>query len=329
MEYFFRFEHPGLLMISFGVLAGAVAARWWWHKSIQFRYSLGAVIAEQQQQSHHPFKKILEGLQLLAMVLIACAIGKPQLVDSRSNIIVEGIDIMLALDASGSMQFQDCSDDDRSRFEVAKDEAVRFIEKRPNDAIGLVIFGKVALSRCPLTMDKRIITELIQDLELGDIDPDATMLATAMMTAINRLKSSVAKSKVIILLTDGEPSPGDIDPDVAVKIAQKFGIKVYTIGIGSDRDEMILHPFGGLMQKPKVNTPLLQKIARETGGKFFMAHNDRDMRTIYDTIDRLEQTEHESPLYSRYADIYAPMIIAALLLLFIGQLLGSGVWFSI
>lgn len=329
MEYFFRLEFPWLFFISLIMIFVAAIARWWFHKSVQFRYSLGTILAQKGQASHHPYKKIFMLGQVLIFGGLAFLIGNPQLVDRRSNIIVDGIDIIVALDVSGSMQFQDYSQDERSRFEVAKDEAVRFIEKRLNDAIGLVLFGKVALSRCPVTMDKKILINIIEDLKLGDIDPDATMLSTALITAANRLKDSKAKSKIIILLTDGEPSSGDIDPQVALKIVKKFGIKLYTIGIGSDEDEIMIHPLGGLIQKPKVNVPLLQHLARETGGKFFMAHNDRDMRSIYDTIDQLERTEHESPLYSRYFDIYAPFLLAILIALFIEQLLRSFVWFSI
>ena len=329
MEYFFRFEQPALAIIALLLCGIALLYRWRYGHSIQFRYALSEQLADAKQHSHHPFKKILMGLQMIACGLIAIAIGKPQLVDTRSNIIVDGIDIMLALDASGSMDFQDYSEDRRSRFDVAKDEAIRFINKRPNDAIGLVLFGKAALCRCPLTMDKRIVRDLIEELQLGDIDPNATMLSTALISAVNRLKNSKAQSKVIILLTDGEPSPGDVDPEVALKIAQKFGIKIYTIGIGSDQNELIMHPFYGPVQKPKVNASLLRKIARETGGTFFMAHNDRDMRSIYDTIDRLEQTKHESPLYSRYFDIYAVLVVAAIVLLLFKQLLSARVWFSI
>ncbi len=279
--------------------------------------------------TRHPYQKLFYFVRLFVFVMLALLVAKPQLVDSRSNIVVDGIDIMLVLDVSGSMQFQDYSDDQRSRFEVAKEEAIRFIHKRINDAIGLVIFAKDAISRCPLTMDKTVINDMVENLKIGDIDPDGTLLATGMVTAINRLKNSSAKSKIMILLTDGEPSPGDMDFEAANEIAKKFGIKVYTIGIGSDKDEIFLHPLYGMVAKPKVNVPLLQKIARETGGRFFMAHDARDMRSVYDTIDRLEKTKHEAPLYSRYFDIVAPFVILILLLLLFEQLLSTFIWFSI
>ncbi len=330
MAYFFRFEQPWLFIISLSLIAVAILWRWARYKPILFRYSLGSQLIADKQASSHPYVKFLYLFRLLIFATLAFLTGKPQLVDSRSNIIVEGIDIVLTLDASGSMQLQDYSDDERSRFEIAKDEAIRFIDKRPNDAIGLVIFGNTALCRCPVTMDKKILTDLIEQFSLGDIDANGTMLSTGLITAINRLKHSSVGSKVIILLTDGEPSPGDIEPEAAIAIARKFGIKIYTIGIGSDKEETMFHPFfGGIIQKPKVNEALLKEIARQTGGKFFMAQNDREMRTIYDTIDCLERTRHESPLYSRYFDIYMWLALAVLCVLFFEQLLASTCWFSI
>jgi Ca-activated chloride channel family protein len=261
--------------------------------------------------------------------LLAFLIAKPQLVDNRSNIIVDGIDIMLVLDVSGSMQFQDYADDQRSRLQVAKDEALRFVNKRTNDAIGLVIFGKDALSRVPLTLDKKIINTLISTLEIGIIDPDGTVLSTAIVTAANRLKNSQAKSKVMILLTDGAPSENDTDPNLAIELAQKMGIKIYTVGIGSDEEQFIMHPLYGLIPKPKINKTLLTKIAQETGGKFFLARNSKDMRAIYDTIDSLEKTTHETSLFNKYYDIFIPFVWTIIILLLAELLLSTTIWFGI
>ncbi len=329
MEYFFRFEQWWLLLITIPLIAAAALLRYWLSSTLHIRYALAHTLKIKKYETRHPYRKIFYLLRLLVVSLLALVVAKPQLVDSRSNIVVEGIDIMLVLDASGSMQYPGYSDDARTRFQVAKEEAVRFIEKRMNDAMGLVIFGKDAISRCPLTMDKKIIRDLIESLEIGDIDPDGTMLATAMIAAINRLKQSKAPSKIMILLTDGEPSPGDIDPMAAVEIAKKFGIKVYTVGIGNDKQEMIVHPLYGYIPMPKVNAPLLQKIARETGGSFFMAYNARDMRSIYDTIDQLEKTKHEAPLYSRYFDIFIPLVMTTIILLGLHQVLATFMWFSL
>lgn len=329
MEYFIRFEYWWLLLILLPIIFVAILLRRLWYQPIIYRYSLGEALKEAHQESNHYAPRIFYVSRLITLVTLALLIAKPQLVDSRSNMIVEGIDIMLVLDASGSMQYQDYSDDSRSRFEVAKEEAIRFINKRKNDAIGLVLFAKDAISRCPLTYDKKILSEIVENLQLGDIDPDGTMLATGMVTAINRLKHSHAKSKIMILLTDGEPSEGDMDPMAACQIAKKFNIKVYTIGIGSTKEEVFMHPLYGFVAKPKVNEALLQKIARDTGGVFFMAHNAKDMREIYDTIDSLEKTKHETPLYTRYYDVYVPFALALLALMVFYITLSSYGWFSV
>lgn len=329
VDFFLRFEYVWFLAATLTLVCIAVLWRYRYSKAVYYSYSLGKELKSHHQTTRHPYQKIFYLIRFLTLLTLAFLIAKPQLVDSRSNIQIEGIDIMLVLDASGSMQFQDYSDDDRSRFQVAKEEAIRFIKKRVNDAMGLVIFGKDAISRSPLTMDKNILNEMVGNLQIGDIDPDGTMLATAMVTGINRLKGSSAHSKIMILLTDGEPSDGDMDPTAACAIAKKLGIKIYTIGIGSEDDQVFMHPLYGMVAKPKVNVGLLKQIARETGGKFFMAHNAKDMRTIYDTIDTLEKTKHEAPLYSRFFDLFTPFVAALIAVLTLELLISTFVWFSI
>ncbi len=311
------------------VLAGALA-RLYVHKSVVYRYTLGAVLAAAGFASNHWYKKLLYALRLLTLCTLAFLAARPQLVDSRSKVTVEGIDIVLVLDASGSMQSQDFADDQRTRFEVAQQEALRFINLRHNDAFGFVLFGKDAISRCPITHDKKLLKSIVQDVRLGQVvDPDGTVLSIALLNAINRLKYSQSKSKVIILLTDGEPSEGDIDPNIPLAIAKKMGIKIYTIGIGSEEDQMIIHPLFGRIPKPKVNRKLLEQIAHHTGGQFFMARNAQDMRDVYDTIDKLEKTEHEAPVFTRYYDIYAPALLAVLSLLCLELILTTWMWFGI
>lgn len=267
--------------------------------------------------------------RLLVLIVLVLLCAKPQLVDTRSSIIVEGIDIMLVMDVSGSMGYIDYEDDRRSRIEIAKDEAIRFIQKRTHDAIGLVIFGNEAVSRAPLTLDKPLLTSFVKTLDLGIINPDGTLLATALVTAANRLKHSKAASKVMILLTDGEPSEGDYDPQVALEIAKKLGIKIYTIGIGSDEERFMQHPFYGIVRAPKINSALLTRLAQETGGRFFIARNAKDMRTIYDTIDQLEKTKQETPIFSKYYDVFVPVIWLLIGLLLIPLCMATGRWFGL
>jgi Ca-activated chloride channel family protein len=329
LDYFLRFAYPAALYILIPVVLLLLFARLRLHKTTIYRYTLTSQLKKNHISSRHPYKIILFILRLLVLLILAFLIAKPQLVDSHSKVKVHGIDIVLTIDVSGSMQIQDDKQDTRPRVEIAKTEAIRFIDKRTNDAIGLVIFGQDAVSRCPLTLDKFILKDIVHDLQIGVIDPQGTVLSTALITAINRLKNSTAKSKVIILLTDGEPSENDIQPHVAIEAAKKMGIKVYTIGIGSDKEVRMMHPLYGAVMMPKVNADLLTLIAQQTGGKFFMARNAKDMRTIYDTIDSLEKTEVEAPVFSNYWDIFIPFVWLALSLLIVEILLSCFVWFSL
>ncbi len=267
-------------------------------------------------------------MRAVSLALLVFLIAKPQLVDSHSKVSAQGIDIMLAIDISGSMEMQDDERDVRSRVEIAKAEAIRFIEKRTNDAIGLVIFAQDAVSRCPLTHDKRMVRHLVQNLQIGQIDHLGTVLATALISAMNRLKNSKAKSKVIILLTDGEPSENDTPALVAIEAAKRLDVKVYTIGIGGDKPVFVQTMYG-IARSPGVNVELLKKIAHDTGGKFFMARNAQDMRTIYDTIDSLEKTDNETPVFSNYWDIFIPFIWLIITLLLTELVLSTYIWFGI
>ncbi len=329
MEYIVRFANQGLWFLAVPTLLLILAVRIMRHKNTRYAYPVANMLSCQGFSSAHPYKKILNAVRFLVLLLLAVLLLKPQLVDTSSQVKVSGVDIMLALDISGSMRFQDFQDDERSRVEIAKDEAIRFISKRDNDAIGLVIFGLDAISRCPLTLDKHILTECVRDLQVGTVNPDGTVLATGLLTAIARLKDSKAKSKVIILLTDGEPSDGDSDPKIAIQMAKELGIKVYTIGIGSDTQEQLMDPLFGIMIKPCVNAKLLAYIAAQTGGRFFMARSSHDMRDIYTTIDRLERSELQVPVFSRQYDLGAYGAWVILILLSMGGWLSAYRWFSL
>ncbi len=328
MNYFFRFEYGWLLYILFPVLIIGIIARYVWYRYPRFSYSLAESISKQVRSKSVYFRYVFFALRVLIFFVLALLLAKPQLVDYKSEVPIEGIDIMLVLDVSGSMRFCD-ENETRSRFEIAKDEAIRFSKKREYDALGLVLFGKNAISRCPLTFDKNMLKDMIEELELGDIDADGTMLVRGILAAANRLKYSTAKSKIMILLTDGEPSEGDVDSSVAIEVANKLGIKIYTVGIGSEGQTMFYHPFYGHIPMQGVNKELLDMIANQTGGKSFMAHNAADMRAIYDTIDQLEKTEHEVPLFSRHEDVYQSYLLGALYVLCIELFLSTFVFFTV
>jgi Ca-activated chloride channel family protein len=330
MTYFFlKLLHPWLVLLLFVCLIIAMIIRNKVYAPVVYKYSLATDIKKNSYIPEHPHKKIIYFLRFLMCAILAITIGKLQLVDVRSKVPIQGIDIVLVLDVSGSMQFQDYEDDSRSRFDVAKAEAIRFIKKRYNDALGLVLFGKDTVSRCPITSDRQLLEEVVRELSLGVINADGTMLITGMVTAANRLKHSKSKSKVMILLTDGEPSEGDMDVSVGIDIAKKLGIKVYTIGIGSEQEQMFMHPLYGFVSKPKVNKDLLTEIARATGGRYFMASSAADMRCVYDTIDTLEKTDHEVPVFSIYHDLVFPCIMAIIVVLLCELFLSTFVWFAL
>lgn len=330
MAHLFRFADPVILYILLPLVALVAVLVWLRRTKVRYRYPLASLAAKQGFASYHPHKKIFFCMRLITLFILALLIARPQSVDSRSKITVEGIDIILVLDVSGSMSMPHHANDERSRIAVAKEEALHFIEQRTNDALGVVIFGNDAASRCPLTVDKGMLREIINEIDIGSIDHEGTVLATAMVTAANRLKSSTARSKIMILLTDGEPSENDSDPALAITIAKQLGIKVYTIGIGDNQEIMVSHPFYGMVPfKTTLNRSLLTKIAHETGGQFFEAKSAEDMRAIYDTINRLETTKIEAPLFTRYYELFMPWAIGLLVLMAIESLLKALVWFGL
>jgi Ca-activated chloride channel homolog len=326
-NYFFRFATPYALLLLFAVPCIIfLRSR---KRVLRYFYPPTHLLAAADMGRGTIYRIFLKILRIIASVLLIIVCARPQWVDEQSKIEVQGIDIMLVLDVSGSMDLPYDAKNQRSRFEVAKDEACRFIKKRCNDAIGLVLFGNEVISRSPLTMDKTMLLDMVNSLRLGEVDYNGTKLATSMVTGVNRLKDSKAASKIMIVLTDGQPSAGDTEPKVPVEIAKKYGIKIYTIGIGSEYAEVIGHPLYGWVHSSAINRPLLESIALHTGGRCFIAHNPQDMREIYDSIDQLEKTKLEMPLFAEYYDMYVPVLCAALVLLSAEVLLSTFMWFSV
>lgn len=328
MEEFLRFAYASSWYVTVPVALCAITYKIGWYKHTLYAYPLARTLLQQGMASKHPYRTIFFIVRVFLLAVLMMLIAKPQWVDSRSQITVEGIDIVLVLDVSGSMSTPHHEDDERRRIDVAKEEAIRFIQKRDNDAIGLVIFANDALSRCPLTVDKDILKNIIEETDLNLLDPRGTVLSRAMITAANRLRHSHAESKVMILLTDGEPTENDASPEVAIAAAKELGIKVYTIGIGGDIT--IYHPFyGRIQQSAHANTTLLKRIAKETGGMYFEAKKPDDMHAIYDTIDQLEKTNIEAPIFTYYHDWFMPFLWAAIALMIFEIVMSSLVWFSV
>ena len=263
-------------------------------------------------------------LRALALTLIIVATARPQTVDvSTKTKTTRGIDIVMAIDVSASMLAKDLKP---NRLEALKKVASKFINRRPNDRIGLVEYAGESYTRTPVTSDKGIILKSLRDIKYNTIITGGTAIGMGLATAVNRLKESKAKSRIIILLTDGVNNSGFIDPQTASELAVEYGIKTYTIGLGSNG--MALSPVAinnGKFQYSRIQVEidenLLKEIASETGGKYFRATNNKKLEDIYDEIDKLEKTEIEEFKYYNYEEKFRPLVLLALGLLVLEFLL--------
>lgn len=249
-------------------------------------------------------------LKLLAIGLLIVALSRPQTYDSKRTSRVEGTDIVLALDISGSMSSKDF---ETSRFEAAKDVAVKFVNQRSNDNMGLVVFAGESLSLMPLTYDRAALINAIQNVNLGDLT-DGTAIGDGLASAVNRLVSGKAKSKSIILLTDGTNNAGEVPPATAAAIAKQKGIKVYTIGVGTNGSIQITDPYGfsTTTLETKIDEASLKNIADVTGGKFFRAKDEKMLQKVFKEIDAHEKSKLDVENYTRTDEAFFPWILAAL-----------------
>ncbi len=256
-------------------------------------------------------RHVLFALRTIAIGLLIVILARPQSTDSFQNISTEGIDIILALDISGSMLARDFKPD---RLEASKNVATEFISGRPYDRMGLVVFSGESFTQCPLTTDHAVLINLLREIQSGMIQ-DGTAIGMGLATAVNRIKDSEAKSKVIILLTDGVNNMGEIAPATAAGIARSFGIRVYTIGMGTRgmAPYPVRTPFGIQYQNMRVeiDEPVLQQIAAETGGKYFRATDNDKLVQVYAEIDKLEKSKIDVRQFSRKEEEdLVPAIIA-------------------
>ena len=263
-------------------------------------------------------------MRALALALIVVAMARPQTVDvSTQTKTTRGIDIVMAIDVSASMLAKDLKP---NRLEALKKVASKFITRRPNDRIGLVEYAGESYTRTPVTSDKGIILKSLREIKYNTIITGGTAIGMGLATAVNRLKESKAKSKIIILLTDGVNNSGFIDPQTASELAVEYGIKTYTIGLGTNG--MALSPVAinnGKFQysriQVEIDEKLLKEIATETGGKYFRATNNKKLEDIYAEIDQLEKTEIEEFKYYNYEEKFRPLVLMALGLLVLEFLL--------
>ena len=254
-------------------------------------------------------------LRVIAIALLLVAFARPQSYSSGENIYTEGIDIAMVLDISGSMLAEDFKP---NRLEAAKNVIDNFIKARTNDKIGLVIFSGVSFTQCPLTIDYSVLRNLLSQIKSGMIE-DGTAIGNAIANGVNRLKDSQSKSKVMILLTDGVNNAGEIDPITAAQIAQKFGIRIYTVGVGTKGDAPYPFdtPFGRRYQMVpvEIDEALLKQISSITGGQYFRATNNKSLAAIYSDIDKLEKTRVEVTSYRHAKELYFNWAFAGLILL--------------
>ena len=254
-------------------------------------------------------------LRIAVITLISIALARPQLTNKWSSQSTEGIDIMMALDISGTMLAEDLRP---NRLEAAKKVASDFVIARPNDQIGLVVFAGESFTQCPLTTDHAVLVNLFKSVEYGMVE-DGTAIGLGLANAVNRMKDSETKSKVIILLTDGSNNRGDIDPQTAAEIAKTYGIRVYTIGVGSYGQARVpvQTPIGKqyITMDNEFDETTLRSIAETTGGQYFRAKDNTSLKAIYDQIDQMEKTKLRVREFSKHTENFAPFLYAALICL--------------
>ena len=264
-------------------------------------------------------------LRLAVFVLLVLVLARPQTQNSWKNETMEGIDIMLAMDVSTSMLAEDLKP---NRIEAAKQVAADFIIGRPNDNIGLTIFAGEAFTQCPMTTDHASLLNLLHNVRTDiaqRLIEDGTAIGMGLANAVSRLKESKAKSKVVILLTDGSNNRGDLSPMTAAEIAKSFGIRVYTIGVGTNKVAPYPMPVAGGVQyvniPVEIDTKMLSDIAAATDGDFYRATNNKELQQIYKEIDKLEKSKLNVKKYSKRYEAYQPYAIVAVILLLLEILL--------
>jgi Ca-activated chloride channel family protein len=289
----------------------------WKRKQLSATLKISSVKGFKAQKSWiAKLKPYLVVLRLLALSSLIIALARPRKVDISSQTkSTKGIDIVMAIDVSGSMLAKDLKP---NRMEALKKVATRFVEGRPNDRIGIVVYAAEAYTKNPVTSDKAVVQESLRGIKYDNVIQDGTGIGMGLTTAVNRLKDSKAKSKVIILLTDGVNNAGFIEPETASQIAKEYGIKVYTIGIGTNGNAMFPYayaPNGGFLFKMmpvEIDVNLLQAIARNTGGKYYRANSNDKLESIYNEINKLETTEIQELKFYDYDEKYRLFVWIAL-----------------
>lgn len=270
-------------------------------------------------------ERALPWIRGLVLVLLAGALARPQAGESIQSVSTYGVDIVIALDVSTSMMAEDFPG---NRLEEARRTVKRFIAGRPSDRIGLVVFAGLAVTRCPLTLDHEMLRQFLDEVDFAPRDQDGTALGMGLAAAVNRLRGSDAKSRIVVLLTDGRNNRGQIGPQAAAEAARAVDVRVYTVGVGTEGEAPVPVDIGPLgrrtvMQRVDLDEKLLREIATQTSGRYFRATNADTLAEVFSTIDSLEKSEIRSRVRMLYTELFAWALLPALGLLFIERWLGA------
>jgi Ca-activated chloride channel family protein len=324
-----EFANPGYLYF---LIIVPLLGVWYWYRHIKDHADIQVSGTESFNSTQRSLKQYLYFslyvIRALAIALLIIALARPQSTSSRRDVTIEGIDIVMALDVSGSMLAMDLQPD---RLEAAKEVASEFIAGRPNDRFGLVIFSGETFTQCPLTTDHDVIRNLFKDVKSGMIE-DGTAIGDGLATSVNRLKDSKAVSKVIILLTDGINNMGSLDPLSSADIAKLYGIRIYTVGVGTEGKAPypVQTPFGIQTQyvDVQIDEELLQQVANQTDGRYFRATSNSKLREIYGEIDKLEKSKIDVTEFRKKKEEFFPYALLAFLLITLEVILRNTIFKS-
>ncbi len=322
-----RFANPEFLSLLVFV---PIIVVWYFRRmkkaSGTIRFSNLGNIKDISSTPSRKYRHIIFVLRIIVIVLLIIAFARPQSGIKEEKVITEGIDIILAMDVSSSMLAEDLARH-RNRLDVAKEVAAEFIKGRMNDRIGMVVFSGKSFTQCPLTLDYGILLKFLKDIHIGMIE-DGTAIGMAIANCVNRLRNSKAKSKVVILLTDGRNNRGEIDPITAARLAEALKVRIYTIGAGKRGEALypIDDPFLGkryVPMKVDIDEDVLMKIANTTGGKYFRATDKTSLERIYQEIGEMEKTKIEVKEFTRYTELFVNLLLAALAFLILEIILAN------
>lgn len=324
------FAHP----LYFGLLLFIPFMIWWQYRKKRYdnpsiRLTTVSGIKEVKPTWRVQFRPAMFWLRVLSLCFLIIALARPQSSSVSESIDSEGIDIVMSIDVSGSMLAEDLKP---NRIEAAKKVATDFVDGRPTDRLGLVIFAGESFTQVPITIDHSVLKQQISQIKSGVL-VDGTAIGMGLATGVDRLRASKAKSRVLILMTDGVNNTGLIDPSTALEIAKRYNVRVYTIGVGSEGQAPypVQTPFGTQkqMMPVQIDEALLQKIARETGGKYYRATSNKSLKSVYSEIDQLEKTKIEVSSYKHYAELFFPFALMAIVCLLAEMLLRYTVFKSV